>query len=178
MKNNILLIVFLAVILLLTSISITINVNKIIKQYGIATTEPVVKPESSETPINYAEIAELINIKRSENGTKPALMLNLKLNYSAQLKANDMASKDYWAHNDPDGNTPWRFFDQAGYDYLKAGENLAKCYNTPQEVVEAWYASPKHKDNMLGDYKEVGFGTATMKNGCLLIVNHFGKGSM
>src|SRR4051812_1251162 len=39
-----------------------------------------------------------------------SLALNATLNQAAQAKANDMAGRDYWAHNTPDGATPWTFF--------------------------------------------------------------------
>jgi len=134
---------------------------------------PVVNVQLPESPVSYSEITELINVKRAQNGKRPALMINNTLNMSAQLKANDMILGNYWDHNSPTGEEPWKFFDRVGYKYKKAGENLAKCYTTAESVVNAWYDSPAHKENILGDYKEVGYGVGTFSDGCLLIVNHF-----
>src|SRR3990167_8611603 len=64
------------------------------------------------------------NTQRSSNGVA-GLSLNSKLNASAQAKANDMASKNYWSHNTPDGDPPWVFVTAQGYAYQKLGENLA-----------------------------------------------------
>jgi len=124
--------------------------------------------------VNYYTLAEKINVKRSESGVKPALMVNSTLNQSAQLKANDMAKNSYWSHNSPTGTTPWYWFNLAGYEYEKAGENLAKCYNNEDDAVDAWFNSPTHRGNILGDYDQVGFGTTYLEN-CFVIVNHFGK---
>lgn len=138
-------------------------------------------PETSSTAIvvrsdaqQETELLDGINAKRAENGKAP-LVINDKLNQSAQLKADDMIAKDYWSHDAPDGAKPWAFFARAGYEYQKAGENLAKCYDDEQATVEAWYASPTHKANILGDYTDTGFGWEVRSNGCIVVVNHFGK---
>jgi cell division septation protein DedD len=93
-----------------------------------------------------------------------SLALNATLNQAAQAKANDMASRDYWAHNTPDGATPWTFFASAGYSYKNAGENLAYGFDTSDGTITAWMNSPEHKANILGAYTEVGFGIANASN--------------
>jgi len=47
------------------------------------------------------------------------------LEQAAQLKANDMAEKGYFAHTSPDGKTPWEWLKDVSYPFLAAGENLA-----------------------------------------------------
>ncbi len=106
--------------------------------------------------ITPERVIELTNQKRLENGLAP-LEINQTLNQAALAKAGDMFALDYWAHNSPSGRNPWFFFQQAGYSYLYAGENLARDFYTPEEVVQAWMASPSHKDNLLnGHYEEIG----------------------
>jgi uncharacterized protein YkwD len=93
------------------------------------------------------------------------LGLNTRLNQAAQAKANDMASRDYWSHNTPDGNPPWVFFANAGYQYQTAGENLAYGFGNSTETVIGWMNSPGHKANILNTtYTEVGFGIANAEN--------------
>ena len=100
------------------------------------------------------------NQKRADNGA-PALSLNSKLNAAAQAKANDMASRNYWSHNTPEGNPPWVFVDAQGYAYQKIGENLAAGFTSESATVTGWMNSPSHKANMLDiAFKEVGFGYA------------------
>jgi uncharacterized protein YkwD len=58
----------------------------------------------------------------------------------------------------PDGTEPWDFILGEKYDYIYAGENLAKNFSTFDDVVEAWYNSPSHKENLLNkNYTEMGF---------------------
>lgn len=83
------------------------------------------------------------------------------LTQAAQLKANDMAEKGYFAHNSPDGKRPWYWIEQAGYNYKYAGENLAIDFVDSKDVTDAWMSSPKHKANILNsDFKEIGVATA------------------
>lgn len=115
------------------------------------------------TSINVTDLANGTNSARSQNGLAN-LSLNSKLNVSAQLKANDMIAKDYWAHVSPDGTQPWYWFQQAGYDYTNAGENLAYGFGTSDSVINAWMNSAGHRANILGDYKDMGFGIANGEN--------------
>ncbi|HET8690260.1 MAG TPA: CAP domain-containing protein [Candidatus Saccharimonadales bacterium] len=86
---------------------------------------------------------------------------NNKLDNSAQAKAEDMIKHNYWSHVGPDGTQPWQYFSKAGYSYRSAGENLAYGFLTPGQTVEAWMNSPTHRANLLGNYRDVGFGIAS-----------------
>lgn len=109
------------------------------------------------TNISQEQLLTLINQKRQENGL-PALSLSSELSIVAQNKARDMFAKNYWAHNSPDGKSPWAFFKEANYNYTYAGENLARGFTTSEEVTNAWMASPDHRENILSqNYNEVGF---------------------
>ncbi|HSE29524.1 MAG TPA: CAP domain-containing protein [Candidatus Saccharimonadales bacterium] len=113
--------------------------------------------------VSIGELANLTNQKRAENGLAP-LSVNSQLNNGAQAKANHMVANNYWAHTAPDGTEPWYFFDTAGYNYIHAGENLAYGFADSAEMVDAWMNSPGHKANILGDYKEMGFGITNGSN--------------
>lgn len=132
------------------------------------------------TDISSQELLLLTNQKRQENGLQP-LTLNEQLSQAAALKGNDMFGKNYWSHNSPDGITPWFFIKRAGYNYVYAGENLARGFTSSTTVVEAWMASPSHKENVLSkNYKEIGF--AVLKGKLLgeettLVVEMFGNSS-
>lgn len=115
------------------------------------------------TEMSPAGLLSGTNAARASQGLA-ALTLNSQLNNSAQMKAEDMASKDYWAHVAPDGTQPWYFFDQAGYVYIRAGENLAYGFSTSQGAVDGWMNSPSHRANVLGDYYDVGFGIVNAPN--------------
>jgi len=75
-----------------------------------------------------------------------------------------MASNEYFSHFSPDGVSPWHWFDEAGYVYAHAGENLAIHFTDSSEVVDAWMDSPTHRENIVnGIYTEIGVGTAKGK---------------
>jgi hypothetical protein len=106
--------------------------------------------------ISPDEVIRLTNEKRAQAGLAP-LSTNSVLSQAAQAKGADMLNKDYWAHVSPDGTQPWYFFTSFGYKYKYAGENLARDFQDPASAVEAWMASPSHKENLLsGKYKEIG----------------------
>lgn len=115
------------------------------------------------TSVSREQLLSDTNAARAANG-KPALTLNAKLNNGAQAKAEDMAAKNYWSHNAPDGTEPWAFFTQAGYIYKHAGENLAYGFKDGSQIVPAWMNSAGHRANILGEYQEVGFGMKQSAN--------------
>lgn len=131
------------------------------------------------TDIGVEQLYSAINAKRAEAGLG-TLVLDQRLSHAAALKAQDMFANNYWAHNSPVGKTPWEFVTAAGYRYRVAGENLAKNFSVSSGVVDAWMASPTHRDNIMrGDYKDIGFAVV---NGVLggeettLVVQMFGAG--
>ncbi len=107
------------------------------------------------------------------------LKTNPVLEAAAQLKANDMAKKGYFSHNTPDGKTPWYWFEQAGYRYTYAGENLAVNFLNSEDVHDAWIRSELHKANILNrNYTEIGIATSTgvyKGKEAIFIVQLFGK---
>jgi len=106
--------------------------------------------------ISVDEVISLTNQKRLESGLEE-LAYSSALAEAAKAKGEDMLNKDYWAHVAPDGTEPWDFFLDFGYKYRYAGENLARDFSNPTNVVEAWMASSSHKENLLSPkYDEIG----------------------
>jgi hypothetical protein len=119
----------------------------------------------SASNINTSTLIELTNQERAVAGLN-TLNQNSKLNAAAKAKAENMFEEQYWDHFGPNGETPWQFITAAGYSYVYAGENLAKGFRTSEGVVEAWMASPTHRDNILSkNYKDIGIA---VKQGVLL----------
>lgn len=116
------------------------------------------------TEMSSGGLLSATNQQRVANGLG-SLALNGQLNNAAQSKANDMANRDYWSHNTPEGNTPWTFIIAAGYSYSRAGENLAYGYDSSSATVAAWMGSTSHRDNILnGGFVDVGFGVVNAAN--------------
>jgi uncharacterized protein YkwD len=129
------------------------------------------------TAISQQEVIRLTNEQRAANGVGQ-LTENALLDRSAMAKAQNMFAEDYWAHYAPSGKSPWYWFDQAGYSYTLAGENLARDFDTSAGVINGWMNSPSHRANMLAPgYKDIGIAVL---NGTLegqqttLVVQHFG----
>src|SRR5690606_515550 len=57
------------------------------------------------TEMSITGLLEETNKQRANNGLT-GLTINEQLNQAAQAKAEDMAARDYWSHNTPEGNPP------------------------------------------------------------------------
>lgn len=141
---------------------------------ALTAVKPGVLGYSSE--ITAQKVYDLTNDQR-QSADLPILHYNSTLEASAIKKAQDMFAHNYWAHNSPNGTTPWQFFKEAGYQYSVAGENLAKDFYDTESLLKAWMNSPTHKANIVSDkYQEIGIGVV---NGVLngvkttLVVQHF-----
>lgn len=109
-----------------------------------------------EANVTAAEITDSLNEERQKNDIGD-LRYNEKLSAAAYLKAQDMLAKQYWAHNAPDGTTPWQWLAEANYNYAYAGENLAKNFTSASATTAAWMGSTAHRKNVLdARYKDVG----------------------
>ena len=106
--------------------------------------------------ISVDQVVSLTNQQRALSGLAP-LQFNQDLANAAHLKGEHMLAHDYWAHVAPDGTEPWNFFRNVNYRYRYAGENLARDFSDAPSAVDAWMASPTHKENILSDhYNEIG----------------------
>jgi hypothetical protein len=106
--------------------------------------------------VTIDEVVTGTNAERASAGLKP-LSYNEKLADAARRKAANMFSENYWAHNAPSGKNPWYWFQQAGYNYVYAGENLAKDFGNTSRLMDAWMASPTHRENIVNPkYTEIG----------------------
>ena len=105
-------------------------------------------------------LVDLANDDRATDGLS-TLSVNPTLQEAAQRKADDMAAKGYFAHESPEGKTPWYCFGEVGYDFRFAGENLAVYFSDSVEVERAWMNSPKHRANILNsNFTEIGIALA------------------
>ncbi|MEK9644184.1 MAG: CAP domain-containing protein [Alphaproteobacteria bacterium] len=105
-------------------------------------------------------VLELVNQQRSLNGQRP-LILDERLSRAAQVHAENMARRDFFDHQAPDGSQVSGRAVRAGYPWRLIGENLAAGHSSERGVVNGWMISPAHRDNMLGpDFRELGVGYA------------------
>ncbi|WP_320773652.1 CAP domain-containing protein [Streptomyces sp. CRN 30] len=111
---------------------------------------------SGETQI-AAQVLALVNEERATAGCSP-VSANSALAQLASAFSKDMASRGFFDHTDPDGNSPWDRAGALGITGL-GGENIARGQATAEAVMEAWMNSPGHRANILNcDFTTLGVG--------------------
>lgn len=129
-----------------------------IKVFSFAALEFTPSETVTASAITQSSVLELTNKARAGSNIGQ-VTYNAVLERAAQAKADDMLARQYFAHNTPDGKTPWTFFEAVGYKYLSAGENLAVHFNDVEPLQDAWMNSPGHRANILNSsFKEMGVG--------------------
>jgi len=103
-------------------------------------------------------IIEETNSQRQDNGDLPELIKNELLTEAALAKAKDMFENQYFEHESLSGVTPGQLVQNAGYEFIVAGENLILGnFSSEKELVQAWMDSPGHRANILNNkYTEIG----------------------
>ena len=118
-------------------------------------------------------IAVLVEEERHRIDPKArSLAIDPELSKIARARASDMASKNYLAHQGPDGATSATLLMKADEKWQGLlGENLAAQHYTKQSGVtvdefarrflDEWLKSPPHRDNMVfANYDHTGVGAA------------------
>jgi uncharacterized protein YkwD len=110
------------------------------------------------------DLFNAINNERTQQGL-PALAAHGCVVYVAQLRSDDMASRGYFSHTSPEGETAFSLMDQYGVPYGWAGENLARNnYPDDQTVAVAirdLMASEGHRSIILsGNFTDLGVAVA------------------
>ena len=96
----------------------------------------------------------------------PALEMRDDLNEIARRHSDDMATgKRPFGH---DGfNQRESEVQKIVQPFSQMAENVAYGATTGKEVVQMWKDSPGHRENMLGNYKYMGIGTAVDNHGTI-----------
>jgi uncharacterized protein YkwD len=71
------------------------------------------------------------------------------LGAAAQAHSRSMANGNYFAHQDPDGDSPADRARAAGYRGRQIGENIAAGQGSPSQAMKGWLASPGHCANLM-----------------------------
>jgi uncharacterized protein YkwD len=103
------------------------------------------------------QVAGLVNNARARAGV-PRLTTDERLRQSARGHCADMAARHYFAHESPEGGTPFDRMLSAGYPH-GAAENIARGQRMPHEVMHVWMNSWGHRRNILHpDFVTIGVG--------------------
>lgn len=143
---------------------------------------PVPQPQPEQpapTPVKGLTVDEqkmldLVNQERMKAGLKP-YELDMNLVKSARVKSKDMITNNYFAHNSPNGTTPWDLMKAQGVTYTRAGENLAGASNVDTAHINLMN-SPGHKANILNaDFTHFGIGIVDGGKYGKMFTQHFIK---
>ena len=89
----------------------------------------------------------LLNEHRASVGCGP-LTWNQGVAGVAEAHSQDMIDRDFFAHTNPDGDSPADRLHTAGLDYRRMAENIAWGYPTGAAVLEGWLGSSGHRANI------------------------------
>lgn len=117
--------------------------------------------EDKEEDVDFvARVLELVNEERAKEGAKP-LSLDNNLCVVAAMHSEDMAARNFFSHENPDGASPFDRMKSYGIRFMAAAENIAAGQTTPEQVMDAWMNSPGHRANILNNsYGKIGIGIA------------------
>ncbi len=127
---------------------------------------------SGNPTADQQQALKLLNADRAAHGLKP-LVFNTELARLGENYAQDMINRNYFSHNNPEGQTPFDRMRQAGITYTYAGENLA--INRSIAAAEtAFMNSAGHRANILSpNYTQVGIGVRYSPKGSVYVVQEF-----
>lgn len=120
---------------------------------------------AAQNPTYEAQVVELVNQRRAEQSLPPMKIVP-QLTDAARYHATDMTEENYFSHASQDlvnGDyvqvCSWSVRIKSYYtNSWSIGENIAYGYRTPEQVMQGWMESPGHRDNILGNYNEIGVG--------------------
>lgn len=108
-----------------------------------------------------SRVVYLCNQYRAASGIAPLEVGGSDLKRVADLRLTEIYAK--FSHTRPNGTRYITAFDYYGLPYMYAGENLARGQTTPEQVVEDWMNSTKHRENIMNPnfkYCSVSIGTS------------------
>ena len=121
------------------------------------------------------DIIKMVNKVRIEKNL-PVLKENKKLNILADKKAKIMAKENNLSHTAGGYNSFSDLIKEANIEYLAVGENIARNWKTPDDVMKAWLNSSGHRANILNKkFTQIGVGKAINSKGDVYWVQLFIK---
>ena len=131
---------------------------------------PRLTPAPGLSPILATRALQLVNNARARGarcgnelfGPAPPVTLSSTLGGVAFGHADDMATNNYFEHEDLHGKSPSDRVRATGYREKLVGENIAYGPKSVDEVVQGWLDSPGHCENIMDPrFVEMGLGYAT-----------------
>jgi uncharacterized protein YkwD len=121
-----------------------------------AAADPLSYSSPAKTEITPETVLAQMNAERAAAGIAP-LRIDSRLAGAAEDRMVDMEDLGYWAHQSPDGRSPFVWLSSRDYAFSNAGENLATGFDTAEVLVLSWMESPGHRANILSPmYQDCG----------------------
>jgi uncharacterized protein YkwD len=147
-----------------------IGVSRSRSEWQVVLARPVLDRQMSDTRTVSKDLLAQVNAARSKPrlcgrqrfaAARP-LAWNASLGAAAQGHSKAMAYGNYFAHQDPDGDTAADRARAAGFRGRQIGENIAAGQGSPSKAMAGWLASPGHCANLMNPmFTQVGAGYAT-----------------
>ncbi|HPU00966.1 MAG: hypothetical protein GX890_08700 [Firmicutes bacterium] len=148
-----------------------------------ATPEEPEEPETPATPppgeaveLNpqERELFDLVNRERVSRGLAP-LQLDARLTYLARLKSQDMADRNYFAHQSPTYGSSGDMLRNAGYKFSLAAENIGMG-GSIKAIFNAFMNSSGHRNKIVSSrYTHTGVGVVYKPGRGYLVTQLFVK---
>ena len=125
---------------------------------ALPTQPPTPTPSFCEANIQAHEFAELLNDHMAQE--HPSLVCHPVLVELAQFRAEDMATRNYFSHTDPDGKGPNFHARRLGYvlpsfyekhDRANNIESISGGQTSAQQAFSTLLTSPPHRSHLLGE---------------------------
>ena len=129
-----------------------------------APVQPTTPPVNDSEYLSQLEddILRMVNEERAKVGAKALAMESMRRDV-ARGHSKDMAVRNFFDHNNPDGKSPFDRMKAVGISYTTAGENIA--YNTypvdraAKAAMDGWMKSDGHRKNIQNaKYGRTGIG--------------------
>jgi uncharacterized protein YkwD len=106
-----------------------------------------------------------VNLERVDAGCG-ALKIDDMLTAAARKHSEDMALARFVGHVGSNGSTVGKRANANGYYFILVGENISDGDASAEEIVDAWMASARHRENILNcRYEDTGVWVAPGRNG-------------
>ena len=110
-------------------------------------------------------LVALINEARKQSGISP-LCIDWEIARLARYKSEEMKNLGLFGHESMVYGEPDQILTRFNVPFTTIGTNIAMGYETPEEVFEAWLASPGHKEVITNAHlNAAGVGISTNDDG-------------
>ncbi|MEM6996053.1 MAG: CAP domain-containing protein [Myxococcota bacterium] len=114
------------------------------------------------------DVLELVNMYRASGyncgsagnfGPAAPLTMQPNLRCSSRVHSKDMDTRNFFAHDNPSGESPFDRMGMAGYNFSTAGENIAAGSSDAAGTMNQWMNSDGHCGNIMNpNFTEIGVG--------------------